>query len=368
MTNTATSELALSIDDMLADLQALVEVESPSHDIARLEQSAAVLGAIIEKRLGGTVTYIDSDGGRHLRWSGGGEPRVLLLGHHDTVFPVGTLERRPFLVTDGVATGPGVFDMLGGLVQGIHGLASLDDYSGVEILINADEEVGSASSRELIEQVAGTCRAALVLEGAAPGGALKTARKGTGTFQVVVTGRASHAGLNPEDGANALVEASRLVGVINQFGDPASGTTVTPTVATAGTATNVVPAEASIMVDVRIETAAEQRRVEAAFASLTAELDGCAVEIRHGFNRPPMPEEISVDLFAMAQRVQPGVVGVAVGGGSDGNFTAAIGVPTLDGLGAVGGGAHADDEHLEVVYMAERAALVAGLIEEIRAG
>lgn len=206
----------------------------------------------------------------------------------------------------------------------------------------------------------------LVFEGAAEGGALKTGRKGCGTFEVTVTGRASHAGLEPEAGVNALVEAAHQVLAVAALSRPEAGTTVTPTVASAGTVDNVVPAQATVVADVRVETAEEKERVEAGFAALTPHLEGAAISVRGGVRRPPMPESASAALFALAQRLLPGIEGRAVGGGSDGNHTAALGVPTLDGLGAVGGGAHADHEYVVVDAMAERATLVAGLVHAIR--
>ncbi|WP_414931038.1 M20/M25/M40 family metallo-hydrolase [Streptomyces sp. Je 1-369] len=358
----------VSVDAMIEDLRTLVEVESPSRDRDALTESAETVAGVIEARLGGHAALVRSDAGPHVHWSAGGDPRVLILGHHDTVFPLGTLARRPFAVADGHATGPGVFDMLGGLVQAVHGLAALDDRSGVEILVTADEEVGSGSSRALIEERARACGAVLVFEGAADGGGVKTGRKGCGTFEVSVTGRASHAGLEPEAGINALVEAAHQVLAIEALGRPGIGTTVTPTVASAGTLDNVVPAEATVVVDVRVESAEEKDRVEAAFAALTPRLEGARITVRGGIGRPPMPESAAAGLFAAAQRLMPGLEGRAVGGGSDGNFTAALGVPTLDGLGAAGGGAHADHEYVVVEAMAERANLVTGLVRAIRAG
>jgi glutamate carboxypeptidase len=351
---------------MLDDLRALVEIESPSRDLDALRASAQAVAAVVENRLGGQAALVESVGGPHVRWSADDDPRVLILGHHDTVFPLGTLERRPFLVKDGHASGPGVFDMLGGLVQAIHGLASLDHRSGVEILVTADEEVGSHSSRALIEERALACGAVLVFEGAADGGGLKTGRKGCGTFRVLVQGRASHAGLEPEAGVNALIEAAHQVLDIAALGRPSIGTSVTPTVASAGTLDNVVPAEAIVVVDVRVESLDEKERIESAFAALTPHLDGAQLTVQGGIGRPPMPESASSTLFAVAKQLLPDLEGRSVGGGSDGNFTAALGVPTLDGLGAVGGGAHADHEYLVVARMVERANLVAGLVTAIQ--
>ncbi|NWF27262.1 M20/M25/M40 family metallo-hydrolase [Streptomyces sp. PKU-EA00015] len=356
----------VSVDAMIEDLRTLVETESPSRDLDALRASAKAVASVIESRLGGQAVLVESEAGPHVHWSAGGDPEVLILGHHDTVFPLGTLERLPFTVENGHATGPGVFDMLGGVVQAVHGLATLADRSGVEILVTADEEVGSRSSRALVEERALACGAVLVLEGAADGGALKTGRKGCGTFEVSVSGRASHAGLEPEAGINALIEASHQVLDIAALSRPDIGTTVTPTVASAGTQGNVVPAQATVVVDVRVESVDEKERVESAFAALTPHLDGAEITVRGAVGRPPMPESASAELFAVAKKLLPGLEGMAVGGGSDGNFTAALGVPTLDGLGAVGGGAHADHEYLVIEAMAERANLVAGLVHALR--
>jgi glutamate carboxypeptidase len=362
----------VDLQELLDDLGALVNVESPSNDVEALAKSAAVIADVMERRLGTRPALVDSSSGPHVHWSAGGEPRVLLVGHHDTVFPIGALAQRPFSVAGGRATGPGVFDMKGGIVQAIHAVASLADRSGVEILVTADEEVGSGASRALIEERAKACGAVLVLEPSADAGALKIARKGTGTFEVIVHGRASHAGLEPEKGVNSLVAAAELIGQIATFGDAATGTTVTPTVAVAGTADNVVPAETRVRVDVRVVEPAETARIDGLMAALRPTLAEARVEIRGGFNRPPMHESAAAPLFPLAERAAHTVGvedlrGVAVGGGSDGNFTAAAGIPTLDGLGGVGGGAHADSEHLLVDEMVPRARLLAALIDEIRA-
>jgi glutamate carboxypeptidase len=361
---------AVDVEAMLEDLQTLVEVESPSLQIDSIERSAATVAAVIERRLGSPAELVPSPAGPHVHWRAAGASRVLLVGHHDTVFPRGTLTARPFRVDDGKATGPGVFDMKGGIVLGVHAIAALAQRDGVELLFTADEEVGSGASRALIEARAQACGAVLVLEPAADGGALKTARKGTGGFEVTIHGRAAHAGLEPEKGVNALVEAARQVLAITELADPARGTTVTPTVAVAGTADNVVPAEARIRVDVRVVEPAEATRVDRAMTELSNVDPGARLEVTGGVNRPPMPEPATAELFALAQKVAadaglPPLQGVAVGGGSDGNFTAALGVPTLDGLGATGGGAHADHEFVEVDTLVDRATLLAGLVGEI---
>lgn len=360
----------LDLEEMLSDLAALVNTESPSRDLAALDASASIVFDIIEKRLGSAPSIHRSEAGPHVHWSGGGEPALLLVGHHDTVFPIGTLELRPFRVESGRAYGPGVFDMKAGIVQAIHAVASLEDPSRVEIFLSADEEVGSGTSKDIIIERARACGAALVLEPSADGGALKSARKGTGTYELIVRGRASHAGLEPEKGVNALVEAATQVLRIATFGNPSCGTTVTPTVAEAGTADNVVPARARIVIDVRAEDPSESARVQEAMKSLTPQLDGVELELFGGFNRPPMPASASIRLLEVAENVALDlglgkISAIAVGGGSDGNFTAAAGVPTLDGLGAVGGGAHADHEWVDTTAMVDRARLLAGLIERI---
>jgi glutamate carboxypeptidase len=352
---------------MLADLETLVNTESPSLDLTLLAESARVLADLMERRLGTAPMIIDSPNGPHVLWSGGGDPKVLIVGHHDTVFPVGTVAARPFAVVDGAATGPGVFDMKAGIVQAIHGVASLADRSGVEILVTSDEEVGSDASRALIEERALVCGNVLVCEPSADGGALKVARKGTGTFELVVHGRAAHAGLEPEKGVNSLVAAAELITTVITFADPSKGTTVTPTVASAGTADNVVPAQTRVKVDVRVEQAGEDERVVGLFGRLSSTVPGATLEVLGGLNRPPMPASAAEALFPVAVEAARlhglgELVGVAVGGASDGNFTAARGVPTLDGLGAVGGGAHADHEHVLVDTMVPRAQLLAAIV------
>ena len=355
---------------MIEDLGRLVSSESPSRHVDLVARHAVVLADLIEEHLGSRPRLVDSAVGPHVHWSGGGEPRVLVLGHHDTVHPEGTTGHRPFAVDDGRATGPGVFDMKAGIVQAIHAVASLADRSHVELLFTADEETGSHHSRELLEDRARAAGAVLVLEPSGDGGALKIGRKGTGTFTVTVEGRASHAGLEPEKGINALVELATLIPRITGLARPDAGTTVTPTLASAGTADNVVPARATCAVDVRVSTIDEKNRIEAAMSALEPTLSGARISVDGRIGRPPMHESAGTELFGLAVRVAdrlglPAPVGVVVGGGSDGNFTAALGIQTLDGLGAVGGGAHGDDEHVLVDTMGDRAALLAGLCQEL---
>lgn len=361
---------AVDLDALLDDVRTLVECESPSADLDAVARSADVVAAVGERRLGAAPERIVLDGRTHLRWRlGSGPSRVLLLGHHDTVWPIGTLARRPFAVEDGVLRGPGCFDMLAGVAMAFHAAAGAD---GVTVLLTGDEELGSPTSRALVEAEGAAAEAVLVLEASADGGALKTERKGVSLYDVQVTGRAAHAGLEPERGTNAAVELAHLVLAIAELGDPGLGTTVTPTLARAGTTTNTVPAAASVAVDVRARTAAEQQRVDDALRARRPVLADAGLEVRGGPNRPPLEATASSDLHDRACRVAarlglPAPGRAAVGGASDGNFTAGVGTPTLDGLGAVGGGAHAEDEHVLVAELPGRTALLHALVRDLLA-
>lgn len=348
----------------------LVECESPSDDRAAVQRSAELVAEIGTELLGTEPERIDVDGVPHLRWRFGSSTRVLLLAHHDTVWPRGTIDRLPYGVHDGILTGPGCFDMKTGLAMALHAVASLDERDGITILVTGDEELGSPRSRALIEATAAGARAALVLEASADGGALKGERKGVSLYEMAVSGRAAHAGLEPEKGVNATVELAHLTIVAAALTDSVAGTSVTPTLATSGTTTNTVPANARLWIDVRARTAVELERVDAALRAHSAVTPGASVEVRGGFNRSPLESKMSAALFALATRLA-GDLGltppdrVAVGGASDGNFTAGIGVPTLDGLGAVGGGAHAEDEHVLVAEILPRTRLLTELVAEI---
>ncbi len=355
---------------MLADLRALVTAESPSADLAAVAASAAVVARVGTDRLGVPPEWIVVDGRTHLRWRLGGPVRVLLLGHHDTVWPLGSLAVRPFTTSGGVIRGPGCFDMKAGVVMALHAAAALADRTGVTILITGDEEIGSPSSRRLIEDEARGCRAALVLEASGDGGALKTARKGTSMYQVRVLGRAAHAGLEPERGINATIELAHQILAVRDLADPDRGTTVTPTVLSAGSSTNTVPAAGTFDVDVRVWDGSEQARVDREIRQLRPVLSGASLEVTGGPNRSPLSAAASADLFARVVTVAAGLGlapphGAAVGGASDGNFTAGVGTPTLDGLGAVGGGAHADDEHVLLSELPDRTALLAALVDDL---
>ncbi|MET8743097.1 M20 family metallopeptidase [Streptomyces sp. NPDC004728] len=364
--------LEAALPDLLADIEELVRTESPSEDLAAVADCARVVAGIGTRLTGAAPEWVDGSGRPALRWRFGSGDRVLLLGHFDTVWPVGSLARHPFEVAGGRLTGPGCFDMKAGVAQLFHALSVLDDLDGVSVLLTGDEEIGAPASRTLIEEEARRTRAVLVLE-ASEGGALKTARKGMSGYQLTVAGRAAHAGLEPHKGVNTTTELAHQVLALSALADPAAGTTVTPTVASSGTTRNTVPDTARLMVDVRVATVAEQDRVDRAVRGLPPVLDGVSLTFSGGPDRPPLPAGASAGLFELARGhyAELGfgpLRGVAVGGASDGNLTAGVGTPTLDGLGAVGGGAHADDEHVVVAELPRRAALVACLVAALLRG
>lgn len=365
----------MSAAEMTRLLDELVSCESPSSDPAATAACGALVADMVRARLDAEPEVVEVEGRRHLRWTWG-QPRVLVLGHLDTVWPLGTLARWPFAVDGDVATGPGVFDMKAGVVQALAALASLPQLDGVRLLLTVDEELGSPTSSQLVVDSAAGCVAALVCEPSA-GGALKTARKGIALYDVQVAGRAAHAGLEPEKGANAGLALAHLVVSAAGVGDPPRGTTVTPTLMSAGTTSNTVPASGRLSLDVRAADPSELPRVESALheaaRSAEAAVPGTSVVVSGGINRPPLDASSSRDLFALAQELwqRRGLApleGVAVGGGSDGNFTAGAGVTTLDGLGAVGDGAHAEGEHILVSQLEPRAQLLADLITQLLAG
>lgn len=364
-----TSE-STSVELICEHIGRLVECESPSSDREAVARSAKAVAKLGVELLGVEPDVILIDGVTHLRWRFGDRTKVLLLAHHDTVWPIGSLALRPFAIADGVLTGPGSFDMKAGLVMALHAVATLSNRDGVTILVTGDEELGSPSSRALIESEAAGAAAALVLEAAGPDGALKTERKGVSQYTVRITGRASHAGLEPERGVNTTIEAAHLVLAILSLADQHVGTTVTPTTLSSGSTGNTVPAEATLTVDVRVRTITEQTRVDHAIRHIQPVLSGARIEILGGPNRPPLERTSSEPLLQRAQLLaerlgQPPLAAIAVGGASDGNFTAGLGVPTLDGLGAVGGGAHADNEHVLVAELHPRTLLLKELVADL---
>jgi len=374
------------VPQMLADLERLILRETPSSDLAAVAAGAADVADLVHERLGRRPELVEVEGVTHARLrldpAAGPEgsddrPRVLLLCHQDTVWPMGTLGRLPFSHKDGVVRGPGSFDMLTGLVMAIHAVALMDEVglstNGVTLLVTGDEEVGSAASRELITAEVtrtSTPPVVLVLEGSADGGAVKVARKGASSYRLTVRGRAAHAGLEPENGVNAGLELAHQVLSISALADDDQGTSVVPTTLSGGNSSNTVPDTASLDIDSRAWTRAEQDRVEKALRSLSPHLTGARLELSGGINRPPLQREGSMPLYAELSRVcdELGVAAPAaadVGGASDGNITAGLGAPTLDGLGAVGGGAHADHEHAFIEPLGPRTAMLAGLVHRL---
>lgn len=358
---------------ILRDIERLISIETPSSDPDAVAAGARLVSELIEERLGVTPETVVIDGCAHLRLRfGAADPAVVLLTHQDTVWPGGTLARLPFSAEGGVLRGPGSFDMKTGLAMSIHALALIANRAGrraldgVSLLVTGDEELGSPSSSELILAEARAARAVFVTEASAEG-KLKTARKGTSNYVVEVTGLAAHAGLEPEKGIHAGLELARQILAIAALSAPALGTTVTPTAFSGGTTRNTVPAHARLDVDVRATTAAELERVDAAMRSLTPGVPGAEIRLGGGINRPPMEASMSERLYGRAVQLsermgQPAPGQIAVGGASDGNFTAGAGIPTLDGLGAVGDGAHAEHEHALIDALAPRTALLAALV------
>src|SRR5487761_729179 len=282
---------------ILADIETLVRCESPSSVPDAVAKSADLVAAVGQQHLGTAPELIVLDDCPHLRWRlGAGEPRVLVLAHHDTVWPLGSLETHPFSVADGVLRGPGCFDMKAGLVLALHALAVLGVPDGVTLLVTGDEELGSPSSRGLIEAEAAGCRAALGLEASADGGA----RKGVSLYQVRAVGQAAHAGLEPERGVNATIELAHQVLAVAGLADAAHGTTVTPTALSSGTVANTVPAAGTFSVDARMWDTAEQARVHAAMSSLLPAVPDAVLQISGGHNRPPLPASSSAGLFSRA--------------------------------------------------------------------
>jgi glutamate carboxypeptidase len=356
---------------LLSDLEALVARESPSDDAAAV---SALAHAIVERlraaRVHAEARPCPPRGDAVLATVGGGGDGVLLLGHHDTVWPRGTLAEMPFRVEDGRVRGPGVFDMKAGIALAMAVLADLArraDPPRVTLLLTPDEEVGTDASRPLLLEVARAHGAALVLEPSLEGAA-KVARKGTGTFGVRFHGRAAHAGLDPEKGASTLLELAHFTLFAAALTRPDTGTTVTPTVARSGDRTNVIPESARLGVDCRVWSQAEADRVEAALRAYAPRDPRVTVTFEGGFDRPPLePTPAAQALYERAKAVAAqlgfALPAARVGGASDGNLTAAAGVPTLDGLGPVGGGAHARHEWVLASDLPRRAELLARLVD-----
>ncbi len=361
---------------LLETIEGLVRLESPTSDKTAVDRCGADLSGRLEAIGGRVIRLPRPDRGDHLLAEFGcGSSQVLLLGHFDTVWPVGQLERMPLVRKDGRLHGPGVFDMKAGIAIGMLATrALLENDTGLSrrivMLWTTDEEVGSGTSRQVIEEEARRSDVVLVLEPSLPGGAVKTSRKGCGGYEIIVRGRAAHAGIEPEKGVSAIQEMAHQILAVNALQDLAQGVTVNVVQVRGGLRSNVIPDEARAVVDVRVPDQARAAAVQAAFQRLAPVDSRASLECRGGFDRPPLERSREVVRLYDQARAIAAALGFdlaegATGGGSDGNFTAAIGIPTLDGLGAVGDGAHALHEHVDIASLPLRAALVAGLLASL---
>jgi glutamate carboxypeptidase len=363
---------------LLNTIEALVKIESPTGDKAAVDRCGDELARRLTE-IGAAITRIESaTAGNHLRAEfGRGTKQVLLLGHFDTVWAVGALERMPLRRDGDRLPGPGAFDMKAGIALGMLATRAVLQLAPpadtrIVMLWTTDEEVGSKTSRALVETEAARSQAVLVLEPSLPGGALKTSRKGVGEYELVVHGVAAHAGVDPTKGVSAIRELARQVLAIETLQDLDRGVSLNIGIVSGGTRTNVVAEEARARIDARAPARADADRVDAAIRRLTPHLAGARLEISGGFDRPPMERSEGVaQLYALAQAAGR-ELGIDVnegstGGGSDGNFCAALGIPTLDGLGAVGDGAHAIHEHVVIPELVPRAALIAMLLARLSA-
>jgi len=359
-------------DEILFDIKRLVEAESPSMNKAAVDRCGDVLRALFAERLGIDAEIDEQETyGNHLKFTlGSGPEQTVLLGHFDTVWDQGELALRE---EEGRLYGPGVLDMKAGLVQAIWAARALkeQDLLGekrIVFLCGSDEEVGSPSSRDwLCQHAAGSAQVLVVEPAVAGSGALKIARKGTGQYQIAITGLAAHAGNNPEEGISAVQEMAHQVLFLHALNAPERGTTVNVGIAQGGSRINVVADRAVLGIDTRVTSEEEASRIDAEIMGIKPCLPGITLEISGSQSRPPMRQTPASRVLMDRARLIAGqlgfaVEGQAVGGGSDGNFTAAAGIPTLDGLGATGAGIHARHEHILVADIAPRAALVAGLI------
>lgn len=358
--------LATRLDGILADIRRCVEIETPSRDKTLCDKFVPFFAGLATSYGARVERVANVQHGDHLvlRWGGDGAP-IVFIGHYDTVWPSGTLARKPFSVADGKARGPGVFDMKTGLVQALWTARLLHESDRnappIAFLVNSDEEIGSVTSQKLIEQLARESRAVFVFEPSFHG-KVKTARKGVGMYTIEIEGRAAHAGSEPEKGVNAVDELARATLAIHALGDPKAGTTINVDVVSGGTARNTIAAQARGEIDMRCATSAEGARIDAAMHALKPHHPDAKLRVTGGLNRPPMEKTPKIaELFARARDIAKNLgftlEDVSVGGGSDGNFAAAVGAGVVDGLGAVGDGAHAEHEHVLVDSIAERTAL-----------
>jgi glutamate carboxypeptidase len=364
--------------ELLSCLEAAVKIESPTSSKPHVDRMARFCAGKF-RELGGKVRFL-----RHRTagsgviaefWSGlrPGKP-LLVLGHLDTVWDVGTLAEMPFRVQAGRAYGPGIFDMKSGIVCGLWAIRALRETgitpaSPIRFFLNSDEETSSLAFRKELLAEARGARAVLVLEPAAAGGDLKTSRKGVGEFRVTVHGRSAHAGINPAAGVNAIHELARQILRVESFARPRHGLTLTAGMIEGGTRVNVVPERASVRIDVRVVRQGDIAVIEEKVRALRPFHPEARLTIEGGVNRPPLERAMARDLYRAAKQLaaEMGLTleEASTGGGSDGNFTAALGIPTLDGLGGVGDGAHARHEHVVIRELPRRAALIAALMARL---
>ena len=351
---------------ILDDLKSLVECESPTEDLAACRKVVDLAVSITSEVLNKSAEVFDENG-RPVYWLGSKNPEIILLAHLDTVWPIGSF--KPLWNVDGdKVTGPGTFDMKAGFLQGLYAIKDIS-LEKVALVATTDEEVGSQTSKELIRRISAKAKVVLVLE-ASINGKVKTGRKGTAMYQIKVIGKASHAGLEPEKGINATVEIANQVKNLIGLENLAKGTTVVPTKLTSGTTTNTVPAESHLDVDVRSFEMKELERVDQAIKGLTATIPGAKLIISGGINRPPLEERSTIELYKKvensAKKIGMGPVGhIAVGGASDGNFAAEAGAKVLDGLGAVGDGAHAPHEYISISGMDRQIKLLTQFVKDL---
>ncbi len=350
---------------MLAALEALVKLESPTQDLAACRDIVR-LASDIATRILGTPAEIREVNGRPVFWWGAPNPDVVVLAHLDTVWPKGSFAPL-WQVAGTIATGPGIFDMKAGFVQALYAMKGIT--GNAALIATTDEETGSATSKNFIKEISAKAKAVLVLE-ATLDGKVKTGRKGTAMYQLKIHGKASHAGLDPEKGINATIEMAHAVIAISQLQNVKHGTTVVPTTLHAGNTNNTVPDLAVLDIDIRSFSMADLQRVDAAIRTLTPVNPDSGYEVTGGFNRPPLETSSTMALYERAEKVakalgMPPLGHASVGGASDGNFAAAAGAQVLDGLGAVGGGAHAAHEWIDISTLEDRSKLLHALIKDL---
>ncbi|MEO5895955.1 MAG: M20 family metallopeptidase [Vicinamibacterales bacterium] len=362
-------------DQLRSQIETLVRLESPSTDKAAVDRCGATLVRLLEAAGGSVTRFPQSNRGDHVLAEFPGGPRtVLVLGHFDTVWGVGQIQRMPFIEEDGRLFGPGIFDMKSSIAVALLAVRALRELRmrrpRVVMLWTTDEEIGSHSSRAIIEAQAQQSDAVLVVEPSLPGGGAKTGRKGCGEFTITAHGVSAHAGIDPRKGASAIHELAHQILALQALSELDHGVSVNVGVISGGTRGNVIAERASATVDVRVPIMADAKRLEAAVRSLRPHNQAVRLEIEGGFDRPPLERNAGVARLYEEARTVAAALGRSLdegvtGGGSDGNFTAALGVPTLDGLGPQGDGAHALHEHVIIEDLPWRAAFLAALMERL---